>query len=283
MHKYLMLFILIVPLTLQAVPMPQELNVPGGIALVPVETPEGVAPEVMFDDARVAVVEDGDAWMAVVGIPLSAETGKQWLDIRWPSGERARQSFTVRPKDYETQYITLKDERKVEPLPEDLERISREQAITQKVLSTWNEQTPDFTFTYPVDGPISSVYGLRRFFNNQPRSPHSGLDIAVIKGTPIRAPADAAVLHTGDFFFSGNVVYLGHGQGLITVYAHMDQIEVDPGETVKQGEVIGRVGATGRVTGPHLHWGVYLNGTPVDPDLFVAETSHHRNLRQGPP
>jgi murein DD-endopeptidase MepM/ murein hydrolase activator NlpD len=261
---------LLMPLTLRAVTLPEELSVPGGVALVPVETLHDTAPTVTFNGARVAMVKDGDGFMVVVGIPLSTGTGKQWLDIRWPSGERAHQSFTVRPKDYETQYITIEDERKVEPLPEDLERISREAAIAQRVLSTWNEQAPDFTFTSPLEGPVSSVYGLRRFLNNQPRSPHSGLDIAAAKGTPIRAPADASVLHTDNFFFSGNVVYLSHGQGLITVYAHMDQINVRPGETIKRGEIIGQVGATGRVTGPHLHWGVYLNGTPVDPNLFVA-------------
>ncbi len=271
MQTFLALFVVLMPLSLSAMILPAERTVPGGIALVPLKTLHDAVPTVTFNGSRVAVVEGSEGLTAVVGIPLWAETGKQWLDIRWPSGERARQSFTVSSKDYETQYITLKDERKVDPLPEDLERISRENAVTGQVLSTWNEQPPDFTLTYPVEGPISSVYGLRRFFNNQPRSPHSGLDIAAAKGTPIRAPADGTVLYTGDFFFNGKVVYLGHGQSLITMYCHMDRINVEPGEHIERGEVIGQVGATGRVTGPHLHWGVYLNGTPVDPGLFVAQ------------
>jgi murein DD-endopeptidase MepM/ murein hydrolase activator NlpD len=226
-------------------------------------------PEVRFNGARVAVIDDGNCCTAVVGIPLTTAPGEQWLEVSWPSGDPARQSFTVTPKDYETQYITVEDEREVEPLPEDLERIFREQAITEKVLSSWREQAPDFGFVRPVEGPISSVYGLRRFFNNQPRSSHSGVDIAAARNTPIRAPANAIVLHASEFFFSGKVVYLGHGQGLVTMYAHMDEIEVEPGQSVEQGQVIGRVGATGRATGPHLHWGVYLNRTPVDPGLFV--------------
>ncbi|MGH8503780.1 MAG: peptidoglycan DD-metalloendopeptidase family protein [Gammaproteobacteria bacterium] len=269
--RHLLLSLLVMPFALQAVNLPEAQNVPGGVALEPVESRDGAPPDVTFAAGRVAVVEDESSLTAVVGIPLDTPPGEQWLDLRWPDGVRARQSFSVEPKDYETQYLTITNERKVEPLAADLERIYREQAITKKVLATWAPQPPDFAFLRPVEGPISSVYGLRRFYNNQPRSPHSGLDIAAAKGTPIRAPADATVLHTGDFFFSGNVVYLGHGQGLTTMYAHMNEIRVDKGQRVKKGDIIGTIGQTGRVTGPHLHWGVYLNGTPVDPGLFLSE------------
>lgn len=268
-RKLPFLLLLLMPLVLQAATLPEELVVPGGIALVGVEALQGAAPQVTFNDARVAVVENDDAWIAVVGIPLTTPTGKQWLDLQWPSGARARQSFTVGSKAYEAQYITLKDTRQVNPPAEDLARIAREQTITQQVLATWSEQAPDFSFVRPVEGPVSSVYGLRRFFNNEPRNPHSGLDIAAPEGTPIRAPATGKVLHTGDFFFNGKLVYIDHGQGLITMYCHMDSIGVEPGQRVAQGDVIGTVGATGRATGPHLHWGVYLNGTPVDPSLFT--------------
>jgi hypothetical protein len=270
-RKHLTLIILIMPLTLKAIGLPKELEVPGGIALVPVETVQQPMPTVRFNDAQVAIAKTGGMLIAVIGIPLSTDAGKYWLEIRWPSGTRARQSFTVKPKRYETQHITLPDERKIQPLPQDLERITHETAIIQRVVSTWSEQPPDFTFTLPVEGPITSVYGLRRYFNNQPRSPHSGLDLAAAEGIPVRAPGKASVLYSGNFFFSGNVVYLNHGQGLITVYAHLDRFEVEPDQIVNQGDIIGRVGATGRVTGPHLHWGVYLNGTPVNPNLFLVD------------
>ncbi len=268
-HPVLMLLLL--PLSLEASTLPEEHRVPGGIALTTINPINGQPPRVIFNQARVAVVGADGQWTAVVGIPLTAQIGEQWLDLHWPSGERARQSFTIEPKEYKTQYLVIEDQRRVDPLAEDLERIFKEQTIAQRLLTTWSAQVPDFNFVRPVDGPVSSVYGLRRFYNDEPRSPHSGLDIAAARGTPIRAPADATVLYTGDFFFNGNVVYLGHGQGLITMYCHMDAIKVKQDQTLKKGDVIGTVGASGRVTGPHLHWGVYLNAIPVDPNLFLAQ------------
>ena len=121
----------------------------------------------------------------------------------------------------------------------------------------------------PVEGIMTGSYGRRRIFNGQKKRPHSGMDIAADLGTPVLAPAAGKVIELGDFFFSGNIVYIDHGQGLITLFAHLSKTHVRLGQSIKKGEIIGEVGATGRVTGPHLHWSLGLNGTWVDPELFL--------------
>jgi murein DD-endopeptidase MepM/ murein hydrolase activator NlpD len=179
--------------------------------------------------------------------------------------------FAVHPKEYAAQHLTLADKRMVDPTASDLKRIGREQKILQRAFQTWSEtSTPPLRFDLPARGRLSSPFGLRRFFNNQPRQPHSGLDIAAPSGTTIVAPAPGTVIETGNYFFNGNTVFLDHGQGLVTMYNHLSRISVTKGRHVKHGEKIGEIGMTGRVTGPHLHWTMSLNNARVDPALFLS-------------
>jgi len=134
-------------------------------------------------------------------------------------------------------------------------------------------------FIWPVTGRISSIFGLRRFFNEQERRPHSGLDIAASEGTPIKAVASGTVLDAGDFFFSGNMIYIDHGQGIITLYAHLSKISVKPGDVVRQGDIIGEVGQTGRVTGPHLHFAVYANQALIDPMFMLPKGGNPQKIK----
>lgn len=254
----------------QAANLPHTDAVPGGIVVVNLglstSQSNGETPVVHFQKQRIMVANNNGYWHGIVGIPLSAKTGQHKLHIK---GQNKTIIFMVEPKKYSEQRISIKDKRKVNPNAEDLKRIRREKSRINKALKHWVEKEEVETgFTLPVTGKLSSPFGLRRYFNEQPRKPHSGIDIAAPEGTPIVAPAAGQIIESGDFFFNGNSVFIDHGQGLVTMYCHMSQIKVKPGQTITKGETIGAVGQTGRVTGPHLHWSVSLNNARVDPSLF---------------
>jgi len=267
--KIILLFLF--PFMALAAKLPEQSVVPGGIVKMIVGDASLPAPKVFFNDRRVLVIEHENQWLALVGISLKTRPGAYYIAVK-PKNKGIQTRFTVVEKEYPAQYITLKNKRMVNPNPDDLKRIKADRIPIGKALRVWTEQKDvDTGFVAPVDGRLSSLFGLKRFFNNQPRNPHSGLDIAAPAGTPIVAPAKAKVINTGNYYYNGNTVFLDHGQGLITGYFHMTDINVKAGETVSQGDVIGTVGSTGRVTGPHLHWNVYLNRTKVDPALFIAD------------
>jgi murein DD-endopeptidase MepM/ murein hydrolase activator NlpD len=248
--------------------LPVESRVPGGIAYVEVPGAD-LAPHVTFDGRRCAVIRKENQWIAVVGIPLAAKVGAHTLKVSTPTAT-VDVPFTVTDKQYRTQKLTIKNQRQVDPNPDDLRRIQQEQKRSDTALSMFTDAgLPALSLASPVKGVRSDSFGSRRIFNGQPRSPHSGMDIAAPTGTPIHAPAAGKVVESGDFFFNGNTLYIDHGYGLVTMYCHLDSIAVKAGDVVAAGEVIGKVGATGRVTGPHLHWGVALNRAMVDPRLFL--------------
>jgi murein DD-endopeptidase MepM/ murein hydrolase activator NlpD len=245
--------------------------VPGGIAVLRLPADADPA-SVRYEQRRVLVTRRDGATYAVVGLALDAKTGRHYLQAKTRERKPLRLAFDITDKVYETQHITIEDKRKVNPEPRDLERIAREQKRIAADLAHWSDGAiASLDLVKPAEGPFSSPFGLRRYFNGQPRNPHSGLDIAAEEGAPIRAPAPGTVIDTGEFFFNGNTVFIDHGQGLITMYCHMSRIDVKPGQRVASGEVIGAVGKTGRVTGPHLHWSVSLNDVRVDPLLFMVE------------
>lgn len=263
--------LLMIPAPAPADLLPQASSVPGGIAEIVVGDGLQPAPKVFYGNRRVLVTQQNHHWLALVGIPLDAKPGTQTLEIE-QTGHREQIPFNVNDKRYPEQRLKIKNKRMVDEMtPADLSRIEAEKQEMARIKDTWSERPADTYFVAPVEGRLSSLFGLKRFFNDQPRNPHNGLDIAAATGTDILAPASGTVIGAGNFFFNGNTVFLDHGQGLISAYLHMSKIDVQVGQVVRQGQRLGAVGATGRVTGPHLHWIVYLNQETVDPALFISQ------------
>jgi murein DD-endopeptidase MepM/ murein hydrolase activator NlpD len=195
------------------------------------------------------------------------------LKITGLDGRVNTQILRVALRTYKTQRINGLPSRKVIPKPEDVVRIRADNAdITRVRALETGKAYFSSGFIWPVKGPVSGVFGSRRILNGKPKNPHNGTDIAALEGTIIKAPADGVVaLVHEDMFYTGNTLMLDHGFGLTSVYAHMSALLVNRGDLVKQGTPIGKVGKTGRVTGAHLHWGVTLNRTHLDPALIAGD------------
>jgi len=249
---------------------PRVSAVPGGIVTFTLSGGPDDRPVVTYAGRPVLVSWNQASWMAIVGIPLDTEPGEYHVEVQQPGANERQLAFKVAAKKYAVQQLKVPPNQ-VNLSPEDEARVARE---SEKVRGAIDAYTPDAPVTLrlvqPAPGRRSSSFGLRRMFNGEARKPHSGMDIAASIGTPIKAPLAGRVTDVGNYFFNGNSVIVDHGQGLVTMYCHLSRIDVQVGQELKTGEVLGAVGKTGRVTGPHLHWGVALNGAMVDPALFIG-------------
>jgi murein DD-endopeptidase MepM/ murein hydrolase activator NlpD len=254
--------LLVLPLAASA--LPKHSPYPGGIAVIDVGDAASAA-DIRFNKKRVLTVIENGRRYAIVGVPLDQSIGTASLTL----ADGSTVAFDVHEHGYREQHLTVAPGY-VNPDPEASKRIAREQPLIASAIAGFSDAAPEgLQLAAPIPGSRSNSFGSRRFFNKEPRSPHRGMDISGGTGTPIHAPLAGTVVLADNFYFTGNAVFLDHGQGLISLYAHLDSIAVTQGDRVAQGELLGTVGATGRVTGAHLHFATYLNGTAVDPGLLL--------------
>ncbi|TAG03168.1 MAG: M23 family metallopeptidase [Betaproteobacteria bacterium] len=251
--------------------LPRDSRVPGGIAVLQVAPASAPKPSVTRDGVSVWVKQGATHWWAVVGLPLSITPGPHSVAVAaTPMAAAQTIHFDVKPKRYPVQKLTL-NKAMVDPPAEVIERIERESAHLKTVRSRWREtDATNAAFVIPAKGRLSSRFGVARVLNGQPRAPHAGLDVAIPTGTPITAPGDGIVLDVGDYYYCGKSLYIDHGNGLLTLYCHLSEHIAKVGDAVKQRQLVALSGGTGRATGPHLHWTVYLNGVSVEPELFLS-------------
>ena len=229
------------------------------------------------NEVRPSVMPDGDGYAAtaLLGVGLGAKENSGTLTIEVETLQEKKQfqrSIAINDKDYPEQWLTVA-RKYTELTTEQLQRHRAEQALSQAALKMISPvRYWACPFEKPVPGGISSEFGLRRFFNEEPRKPHTGLDLRGEEGDPVRAAASGEVVLAGEHYFAGNSVYIDHGQGVVTMYFHLSRVLVEPGDAVASGDVIGLVGATGRVTGPHLHFGVSVLGDAVAPGPLLDQS-----------
>jgi murein DD-endopeptidase MepM/ murein hydrolase activator NlpD len=250
---------------------------PGELVLLTIRTTEAVESVQVraFDRQWPPFADDARTWRVLIGVDLEVASGTYPVTIA--AGEaRSTYPLVVKPHRFPTRNLTV-DPAFVTPPPDMLPRIENEARELNRI---WGESARarlwDGAFVRPVPDPANSVFGTRRVFNGQPRSPHGGADFLSASGTPVKAPGGGRVVLAGSLYYTGGTVIIDHGLGLFSMLAHLSAVDVKAGDAVQAGDIVGNVGATGRVTGPHLHWAVRANGARVDPLSLLFVVGEHR-------
>lgn len=250
---------------------------PGELVMLTIRTPAPVESVRVraFDRDWPAFADEARAWQALIGVDLDVVPGTYAVSID-AGGERASTSLIVAPHRFPTRKLTV-DPAFVTPPPEAQPRIARE---AHELALVWQHSSEvrlwEGAFEAPVPDPANSAFGTRSVFNGQPRAPHGGADFLSGAGTPVKAPGGGRIVIADSRYYTGGTVVIDHGLGLFSLMAHLSAVDVKAGDVVKAGDPIGKVGATGRVTGPHLHWAVRANGARVDPLSLLFVTGPHR-------
>jgi len=262
-------FLLLFSLNLFA--FPNEQLSPGGVAKLYFDE----RPDIYINDKKVNAftVKQEGKWLVL--IPLSLYKGTKTLRVVSRTTTHVQTHLIhLQKSNYKTQHINVKNKEFVIASKKTLNRIRKESSLKKRNFQRYTKlYSKELKMIKPLNSKLRHDFGRRRFFNGVAKNPHAGIDLSGKEGDEIRAPLSGEIIILGNLFYNGNMLLIDHGQGLMTAYSHLSKFSKANGSWVKQGEVIGEVGSTGRATGPHLHWSVYLNGEPINPDLFLEDAS----------
>jgi len=256
---------------------PQQI-MQGDVALLRLQRSQGIVSAEYFQDNRPVFFYYDNAtltYCAFLGIDLEEKPGPNSVPVKITAQNgivsRTTVEFIIRKKDFPAEHLTV-PESQVTLNRLDNARYEREKMMVAAILQKPSDlKLRNSDFLKPLQADVDTPFGVRRFFNNKPKNPHSGVDFKAPEGTPVVASNHGRVVLTGNHFFSGNSVFIDHGSGIITMYFHLASFAVAHGETIEKGQVVGHVGSTGRATGPHLHWGMRINNQRVDPMALLGK------------
>ena len=251
---------------------------PGGIYITEISKAE-YNQDLLIDGQKILKWNKGNKFYVLYGLSYHLKTEQHNFEIKNKDGAVLREiGINIVQKNFRTQKIKV-NKKYTKPTDEILEKIKKDRIKLVKARKIWFENNPDMEFILPVKGITTGIFGTKRFYNGIEGNYHNGFDIAADTGTPIVAPSSGKITLTGNFFYNGKTIILDHGRSLKSIMIHLDEILVEENQYVEKGQIIGKVGTTGKSTGAHLHWSVLVNNTYIDPELLIDKsTIGHLNL-----